>query len=106
MNQMAQGDILLVASTEVPLAAKAKPDGIVAEGEATGHHHRITGDVMFYENPEPDIFVGGWIVAGPDGGALVHEEHGTIEVAPNTVWTVRRQVEADPFTGVARRVAD
>ena len=106
MNSVAQGDVLLVEGGEIPMAAKVRKDGVVAEGEATGHHHRVTGDVAFYENPVPDIHVAGWVVAGPLGGQLVHEEHGAIEVAPGTTWTVRRQIEVDPFTGIARRVQD
>jgi len=105
MESMAQGDILLVAG-KVPVGAKHRRDGVVAEGEATGHHHRVRGDVQFYENPGLDIHVAGWVIAGPMGGELVHEEHDTIVIAPGTTWEVRRQVEADPFTGIVRRVQD
>ena len=107
MNSMAQGDILLVNDgAKPPSEARLRKSGIVAEGEATGHHHVAMGDVAFYENPEVDLHIAGWIVAGPLGGALVHEEHGSVEIAPGTMWTVRRQAEVDPFTGIPRRVSD
>ena len=99
MNQIAQGDILLIRRAELPKGAKPIKSRIIAEGEATGHNHALVGEAQVYE-VAPDIL---WVVA--EDATLTHQEHGHIAVEPG-IWEVRRQREFDPFTGVARRVQD
>jgi hypothetical protein len=94
-----QGDVLLIRVASIP--AKATPqkrDGgrvILAYGEVTGHAHQIA---------DPDK-VGAELLTAPltvsesatflrlaKKAQLVHEEHGTITLAPGT-YEVRRQRE-------------
>ena len=114
MKFYAQGDIILelVEPAEAGDAMSIDPDGsvILARGEATGHRHRFTGDsgvVMFRDDAlargvAPELYVGH--VTVPKGGAaLMHEEHGTIDM-PQGTYRIRRQRELT--AGAARMVAD
>jgi hypothetical protein len=77
-------------------------DGIIQEGEATGHHHRVdplTADVFRPQFGQPIIVVGG---AGAD---VMHEEHAPVHLEPDTIYNVRIAREFDPVEG-ARQVAD
>lgn len=94
-----QGDILIVPVEGSALREYTRDKGkrvarqrnvghVVAEGEATGHHHRIaTKGVKMFEKD------GTLYLEVPKGGAeLVHEEHSTLKV-PAGVHAVRRQRE-------------
>jgi hypothetical protein len=109
-----QGDVLLKKVEGLPKfsewsAPKQVADGIVAEGEATGHHHRVTGEANVirggvqvrengWTNTVPAMFV---TVAGP--AQLVHEEHAALDLEPG-VYEVMGQREYVP--GRQRRVYD
>ncbi len=40
------------------------------------------------------------------GVAIVHEEHGTVNLAPNTTYKIHRAREYDYLRGLAERVRD
>lgn len=89
-----QGDILLMKATDAPKDAEDVPREkgriIVAEGEATGHHHAIrTAGVIILEKDAVR-----WLVA-PDSFVLEHEEHDPITLDPG-VWVIRYQREYTP----------
>jgi hypothetical protein len=94
-----QGDIYIEAVRCIPGGAVKKRDTILAEGEATGHRHRIrdfrTADV--YELGD-ELYVD--VVA--DRADVVHEEHGTIELN-RAIYRVWRQREYDPRPNVKQR---
>lgn len=66
------GDVILVEVDKIPAGAVKKGDNVIAEGEATGHAHRIEGG---------DVFVaGGTMFVGAGSSAnLTHEEHKSYE---------------------------
>lgn len=65
------GDVLILNPVKLPANAKQRPNKVVAEGEVTGHAHRITdGEVWESDN---DLF----ITAGKRA-ALTHEEHARL----------------------------
>ena len=101
-NQKAQGDILFTPVDGKPEGAKlTKEKRTIALGEATGHHHSFTRDVDVYEvDGDPRK----WICLEEES-TIDHQEHGAITFAPGW-YVVDYQVEADPFTGMSRRVAD
>lgn len=70
---------------------------IVAEGEATGHAHRIDADLV--ELQDDDSFK---MLAD---GEIQHEEHGAINI-PTGDWCSGICREQDHFAEEARRVAD
>lgn len=84
-----QGDILFVRIERIPKQhANKKMDGVVAEGEATGHAHRVVdGDLWERGHSGIDLFVEAGVAT-----KIVHEEHGTIEL-PKGVYKVVRQRE-------------
>lgn len=95
-----QGDVILESILVIPKTAKKKKDKIVAEGEATGHHHRLTNGCSVYEDGE-DLYVDVEV----ETVEIVHEEHLPIEL-PNGLYKVRRVKEYDHFAEETRQVRD
>ena len=101
MKQIQQGDVLLERVNALPKDAKKAKSGVLAEGEATGHAHRL-------DLSHADVFVaedGALYVRASAPSILSHEEHHAITVEPGT-WRVWRVREVDPFSEGVRRVAD
>lgn len=106
-----QGDLLFVPiqTDELPPDLKKRENGIIAKGEATGHHHRVAvledADVLTapeHFRIEPDVFLS----VGPKGVSIVHEEHKTVTLDPNTFYKVNRAREYDYLADVGRFVSD
>jgi hypothetical protein len=101
----AQGDILIervedtTASGQV-LQSVRQGSVVIAEGEATGHHHRLLGSVTMYRDDAiardipPELYVGHVTVNSPTA-RLVHEEHAPITLEKGT-YRVRRQRQLEP----------
>jgi hypothetical protein len=87
-----QGDIYIESAESVPPTAIRLPHAVLAEGEVTGHQHRIEDprSAIVYEE-RFDMFVE--VLA--DSARLVHDEHGPI-LLPRGVYRVWRQREYDP----------
>ena len=81
-------------------------DGVIQEGEATGHHHRVAvledAEVLRFPYGTNETYV----KVGPNGVAIVHEEHGPVTLAPNTTYRVHRAREYDYVREAARYMAD
>ena len=104
-----QGDLLFVPLEEPPdwlrlEGRKPEPGGIIARGEARGHHHRVATveDAEVFDVGLNNMFVR----VGPNGVSIVHEEHEPVTLAPNTLYRVHRAREFDYLEGLARIVAD
>jgi hypothetical protein len=103
MKMARQGDVLVAAASKPKkLAPVAKEQGrvILAHGEVTGHAHEIVpaNAAMLMDAPNGDRFL---LVDAPC--ALIHQEHGTIQLAPGS-YKVTRQREYSPEE--IRQVAD
>ena len=91
MKPIRQGDVLLIPVDVIPPStAKTVNQVVLAEGEITGHNHKLTAEkgVLTW-----DDFV---CVAGEDNGYLSHEDHDPIPapvVPPGIVFRVVRQKE-------------
>jgi len=102
-----QGDILFIPTNEtIPDYAKARTSGIVAQGEATGHHHRIAADDM----QVAELMEIGWqgnlmLKVSEHGISIVHEEHKTVTIPPGT-YKVHQAREFDYMARFARTVRD
>jgi hypothetical protein len=99
MNQIRQGDVFLVRDDKAKhTGLKAvKPNGgrlILAEGEATGHHHSVDASVA--------TLFGGKVLVVREPTTLDHQEHAAVEVAPGTYWVVRQRM----YAKTVRRVQD
>ena len=102
MNIYRHGDLLLKQVEKIPKNLRERKGGMVAEGEATGHHHRLVGgQVLEPESPEGKIVY----LHIPEAGAIVHEEHSRIDL-PAGDYEVVHQREYDPYANAARQVAD
>jgi hypothetical protein len=110
-----QGDLLFVPQSNVPKYIldhfEEKSDaiqkgGVIQEGEATGHHHRVAE----IEDAEVLRFTYGtnetYVKVGPNGVAVVHQEHGPVTLAPNTMYRVHRAREYDYVQEAVRFMAD
>jgi hypothetical protein len=101
----AQGDILIerVDDAEVSghvLQSVHNGPVIIAEGEATGHHHRLLGSLAMYRDDAmardmpSELYVAHVTVRSPEA-RLVHEEHAPITLDKGT-YRVRRQRQLEP----------
>lgn len=79
---------------------KKRMDNSLAEGEVTGHAHRVTGlDVaVFGDGVDREL-------SAPNGADVSHEEHKQYTLPPNE-YDITRQRELDPDTDDTRAVAD
>jgi hypothetical protein len=79
-----QGDVLIVAVDKMPAqleeVARSKRGVVLAEGEVTGHAHRIPSrSASLYKSETDARFLR---VRGPAPAKLEHEEHSTITIPP------------------------
>jgi len=95
-----QGDVFLIATADLPTQCRVGRRPILAEGEITGHAHRL-------QNPaSAQVFaVGGdvYLEVLDETATIVHEEHGPVTL-PRGGYTVRIQREYSPQE--IRRVVD
>jgi len=97
-----QGDVLIYPAKEMPKDLKpVKPRNgrlILAEGEATGHHHSIGANVAELFQSGPQL-----IMSVKEPTVITHQEHGPVEITPGQYWVVRQR-EYD--AGAVRKVRD
>lgn len=98
MKMYRQGDVLIIEAAPAKGERIPATTNVLVYGEATGHAHRVQS-----ESARVYDFGGGKEIDAPNGFALVHEEHATIEI-PEGYYRVIRQREYDE--GEIRYVAD
>lgn len=95
-----QGDVFVVAVSALPTDAREERRPILAEGEITGHAHRI-------QDPSAArVFAHGsnlYLEVLAESATVVHEEHGPITL-PRGGYEIRIQREYHPQE--IRRVVD
>ena len=96
-----QGDVMFKRVKSVPAGeSRKRENGTVAYGEVTGHSHRLadleSAEVLEIGN---GLYVrvseNGIAIDGNHGASFIHEEHGTINLAPGN-YEVRIQREYSP----------
>ena len=104
--QKQQGDVTYERIDALPEGLKlVKPRNgshILADGEVTGHAHRID------DCPEVDMFEdenGNLFLSVKKDVQLTHEEHGTQVIEPGA-FKIGRVQEVDPFTEEVDEVRD
>ena len=99
-----QGDIFIESVSSIPPGAVKQPDLVLAEGEATGHRHRVDNACC-----SADLFEHGgqlYLNVLTDEATVVHDEHDTILLSRGK-YRVWRQREYDPtMHGMRRLVFD
>ena len=89
MQPMRQGDVILTPASQIE--GKKLPHLTLAEGEVTGHAHRISeGEAELYEK---DGIL--YLHVFSETALLTHEEHHAITI-PQGDWMVRIQREYEP----------
>lgn len=86
------GDLLVQSADSIPSAARALQHLVLAEGELTGHSHRIS------ERGAAELFESGpflYLHVVEPQATLVHQEHGPIAL-PQGIYRVWRQREYSP----------
>ena len=95
-----QGDVVLESAKSFLGNLKRVREAVLAEGEVTGHLHKVRGELMFAD-------LGGDVkeleVLG-QSAVLEHPEHDTL-VVPKGKWKVLLQREVD-LLGEVRQVMD
>lgn len=101
-----QGDVLLSRVEDVPdnltAVTRSKRGVVLAEGEVTGHAHRIASrHAKLYRDESDARYLR---VMGPAPVALAHEEHSTVKIPPGNY---RVSIHAEYVPGeLPRRVED
>ena len=95
-----QGDVFIIAAASLPSAGRVERRPVLAEGEITGHAHRL-------EDPASGrVFSVGaelYLEVLAETATVVHEEHGPITL-PRGGYAVR--IQREYFPKDIRRVVD
>jgi hypothetical protein len=94
-----QGDIFMATVSDIPERAEKLAHGVLAEGEITGHAHRIADPrqaELYQHSGRLYLRVIG------ERAAIVHDEHHEI-VLPHGLYRVWRQREFRPDLRTGRR---
>lgn len=96
-----QGDVIFKAVNSIPNDLKEKKDKIVAEGEVTGHMHRVI-------SKEANVLVdkdGKIYLSTEKEATITHDEHHKVTVPPGKyeIGIVR---EFDPLEETIQKVRD
>ncbi len=103
--QYRQGDVLIERVDSIPAEAKVTTNKVIAHGEVTGHAHRIA-EVNF---DDVDILVdenGNMFLQAKAEAAIVHDEHGTIDLPAGDYKIVRQRQYDKNAKEEERRVLD
>jgi len=93
------GDVT-IRPARIPAKAEPVESRVLAEGEATGHAHRVIGDAEL-------LRLGGRLFLRVLGGdvRVIHEEHADMKIPPGE-YRIGRVREYDYFAEKARPVRD
>lgn len=103
---LVQGDVFLIRVEDRPngLNTVSRENGklILAEGEATGHHHAIADtEAELWQDPKNEVLY----LEATKEVTLTHQEHKPITIAPGN-YKVGIVQEYDYFLEEARKVVD
>ncbi len=91
------GDVLVQKVDEIPQTAKKARHVTLAEGEVTGHSHRIkepgAAELFVHNKGRADELR--YLSVNHEIATLIHQEHGAIEL-PGGIYKVWRQREYTP----------
>jgi len=89
MISIRQGDVIIAPAQEIK--GDKLPHLTLAEGEVTGHSHRISEGVAELYEKDGTLY----LKVISDTATLIHEEHEKISI-PKGDWLVRIQREYQP----------
>lgn len=94
-----QGDLLLRRVFALPENLRPRQSEILAEGETTGHRHRLVGQAQILDGED------GEYLRVNEKSVLVHEEHNEVKLDAG-FYKVIHEREFDPFEELEKRVTD
>ena len=92
MRMWRQGDVLMAVADEIPEGARKLPHCTLAEGELTGHSHRVA-EPEAAELFEKDGVL--YLSVKAQSATVVHDEHGPITLGRG-MYRVWKQREYSP----------
>jgi hypothetical protein len=106
MNVLRHGDLLLKSdeSIVIPKGSISLETNILAEGEKTGHTHKLVGQAQILEHTANDGTIERFVDAQEDS-QLTHQEHNTIDI-PKGVYRVVQEREFDVVNEMVKEVYD
>jgi hypothetical protein len=90
MQPIRQGDVILLPIPH-PVDGEALPHLTLAEGEVTGHQHRISDGQAELREESGALY----LTVQSDVATLTHEEHRALQV-PQGTWMIRIQRQYEP----------
>lgn len=101
-NLYRHGDLLIRRISELPTNIRPTNTTVLAEGEVTGHKHRLVGgQAQVFENEQSQKY----FTVSQSPAELVHEEHNKIVIEEGT-YVVVQEREFNPFEEAVRQVTD
>ena len=110
IDQARQGDILFIKIDHVPENLLQVKSGVIAEGEITGHMHRLKKRVgtLFKatKNESENHNIIGYVQT-PKGmvSEIIHDEHKSVKLDKDSTYLVKQQREHVPSDNLDRFVA-
>lgn len=99
--RLQQGDVVIDKCKVSLKDGKKLKHLVLADGEATGHHHQIVSGLASLIMMKDKMF----LKVMSDYAKLKHEEHKEIDI-PKGTYEIKRVREYDHFEEETRRVAD
>ena len=100
------GDLLIKQIDQIPLMAKPLSTNIIAEGEITGHNHKLYGSHQVYgTNPKNPRIIEPTYFQAKEEISLKHQEHDTLKISKGN-YVILHEREHDPFNIVEIKVQD
>lgn len=96
-----QGDFVLYKIDTIPKGYDEITTDIIAHGES-GNVHKLIGDAKFYEDTNGDMIV----KTGNGLCQVVHQQHETQYLKPNTIYKKLSELEWDTYKEEVRRSMD
>lgn len=107
---ISQGDVNFIPVEYFPKEfveqfTKEKKGNVLAEGEMTGHFHRVIGeDFKILTKAEIAQQVNMMLVRIGKEASIEHEEHESFPITGDYIAVIQQEI--DPFEGILRTVAD
>ena len=101
------GDLLIKQIDHIPLTAKLLATSIIAEGEITGHNHKLYGSQQVYGTHSDKNFriIEPTYFQAKEEISLKHQEHDTLKISKGN-YVILHEREHDPFNIVEIKVND
>tara|TARA_B100000586_G_scaffold135127_1_gene97780 strand:+ start:126 stop:473 length:348 start_codon:yes stop_codon:yes gene_type:complete len=101
------GDLLIKQIDHIPLSAQRLSTSIIAEGEVTGHNHKLYGSHQVYGTHSSQ----NWRIIEPtyfqakEEISLKHQEHNTLKISKGN-YVILHEREYNPFKNIQEEVVD